>query len=81
MRVGAKVKLIAIPADCRDDDDMQTRTLFEKCLGRVFTVAAIEHVEGLEDELIELNVGHVLGKSACLETIWVEPKYLELQSG
>ena len=78
MKVGDKVKLIGIPPDAHDDEKLQTRTLFEKCLGGTFTVAGLETVEGLSYRLVQLDVGHVLGEAAYLETIWVEPEYLHL---
>ena len=80
MQVGDKVKLIGIPPDTRKDDELQTRALFEKCLGETFTVAGLETVEGLPYQLVRLDVGHVLGKAPYLETIWVEPEYLQLKN-
>ena len=80
MRIGDKVRLTGIPANVRDDEKMQTRKLFEKCLGQTFTVAGLDSVEGLPNQLIRLDVGHVIGKVSYLETIWVEPEYLQLES-
>ena len=77
-RVGDKVRLIGVPPDIRDDEKLQTRTLFEKCLGKTFTVGGLETVEGLPYQIVRLDVGHVLGQAPHLETIWVEPEYLEL---
>ncbi len=34
MKPGDTAKLIGIPPNVRDDDELQTRTLFEKCMGR-----------------------------------------------
>ncbi len=59
---------------------MQTRTLFERCLGKSFSIAGFETVEGLPYKLVKLDVGHVLGKADYLETILVEPEYLQLDS-
>ncbi len=59
---------------------MHTRTLFEKCLGRTFVIAAMESVEGLPYPLARLDVGHVIGEESWKHTIWVEPEYLELQT-
>ena len=47
MKAGDRVKLIGIPPNLRDQDDMLTLTLFEKCLGQSFVVAEMETVEGL----------------------------------
>ena len=79
MKVGDRVKLIGIPPNLRDIDEMLTRTLFEKCVGRSFTVVALEAVEGLPYQIVKLNVGHVLGRPEDMECIWVEPEYLHLE--
>ncbi len=79
MRIGDKVRLTGIPSDIHDDEKLQTRTLFEKCLGQTFTVVGLDSVEGLPYQLIRLDVGHVIGKAPYLETIWVEPEYLQLE--
>jgi hypothetical protein len=28
---------------------------------------------------VQLHVGHILGKDSYLETIWVEPEYLQFE--
>ena len=48
---------------------MQTRTLFEKCLG-TFVIAAMESVEGSPYPLAKLDVGHVIGEEPWKHTIW-----------
>jgi hypothetical protein len=80
VKIGDKVRLIGIPPDAHDGEELQTRTLFEKCLGEIFSVAGLETVEGLPYQLVQLDVGHVLGKAPYLETIWVEPEYLQLEA-
>jgi len=47
MKAGDKVKLVGIPPDVRDDEELLTRTPFEKCLGLSFIVSEMESVEGL----------------------------------
>ena len=74
------MKLIGIPPDVRDDGVLQTRTLFEKCLGQSFVVVEMESIEGLPYPLAKLDVGHILGKESFMQTIWVEPKYLQVES-
>jgi hypothetical protein len=74
------VKLIGIPPGLSDDDKLRTRSLFEKCLGKSFRIVELETVEGLSYKLVKLNVGHMLGKSDYLESIWVEPEYLEIET-
>ena len=74
------MRLIGIPPDAHDDEELRTRTLFEKCLGRTFTVAGLQTVEGLPHRLVQLEVGHILGQDPYLQTIWVEPEYLTLEA-
>ncbi len=69
MRVGDKVRLTGIPPGIHDDEKLQTRTLFEKCVGQTFTVAGLETVEGLPYQLVQLDVGHVIGEGSYLESI------------
>ena len=53
------------------DDRLKTRTLFELCVGRVFPIV------GFNGTLMELEVGEVLGKSAAMDSIWIEPEFVE----
>lgn len=80
MKAGDRVKLVGIPPDVHDDDESQTKTLFQKCLGTIFVVEGMEAVEGVPFELARLDVGHVLGEKSFTHTIWVEPEYLEAQN-
>ena len=80
MKVGDTVGLIGIRPGLCDADELQTRSLFEKCLGRSFRIVELETVEGLSYKLVKLNVGHMLGKSDYLDSIWVEPEYLEIET-
>jgi hypothetical protein len=81
MKVGDRVKVIGVPPgvrDPKDDKELATRSLCEKCLGEVFKIQGLENVEGLSYPLIKLDVGHVLGKQSWQETIWIEPEFVEL---
>ena len=80
MKTGDRVKLVSIPLDVRDKDDMQTLTLFEKCLGQTFVVADVESIDGVPFPLAKLDVGHVVGKQPWERTIWVEPEYLQVET-
>jgi hypothetical protein len=81
MKAGEIVKLIGIPPNLSDEEDMRTRTLFEKCLGKSFVVEAVESVEGVSFPLAKLDVGHVIGEESWKQTIWVEPEYLQPLDG
>ncbi len=80
MKVGDTAKLIGIPPNLRDDGQLQTRTLFEKCLGQSFVIAAVESFDGVPFPLTRIDVGHVVGKEPWEHTIWVEQEYLELNN-
>jgi hypothetical protein len=79
MKDGDTVKMIAIPPNLRDEEDMLTRTLFDKCLGQSFVVVEVESIEGLPYPLAKLDVGHIAGKEPWVHTIWVEPEYLQVE--
>lgn len=71
MKVGDLVRVIKVPPGVRDEGEFQTRTILEKCVGRVFQVV------GFQEDWIELEVGEVVGKAAIEETIWIEPDCVE----
>jgi len=70
---------MGIPPDVKDIEGLETRALFEKCLGKTFPIAGLENVDGLPYHLVKLDVGAVLGKASYLDTIWIEPTYLQLE--
>jgi hypothetical protein len=78
VKLGDKVKLIGIPP-IQDDDKLQTCKLFEKCLGKTFTVNRLQSAEGISYQLVQRDVGHVVGKASYIETIWVEPEFWKLK--
>jgi len=80
MKAGDTAKLIGIPPNLHnDDEELQTRTLFQKCLGHSFVIAAVESFEGVPFPLARIDVGHVIGKEPWEHTIWVEREYLEVK--
>jgi hypothetical protein len=79
LKIGDFVRLVAIPNDLKDDQEIGTRALFEKCLGKTFPIAGLQTVEELPYQLVQLDVGHILGKAPCHETIWIEPECLQFE--
>jgi hypothetical protein len=77
MKAGDIVKLTGIPPNLKDEEDLPTRTLFEKCLGQLFVVAGVDSVNGVLTPLAKLDVGQVVGVEPWKHTIWVEPEYLQ----
>ncbi len=78
MKAGDNVKLVGVPPNLKDDEDLRTRTLFEKCLGQTFVVAGVESIDGVPFPLAKLDVGHIVSEEPWKHTIWVEPEYLQL---
>ena len=79
MKAGDTAKLIG-PPKLQDDEELQTRTLFQKCLGQSFVIAAAECFDGVPFPLAKIDVGHVIGKQSWEHTIWVEREYLGLEN-
>ncbi len=77
MKAGDVVKLVGIPPNLSDANDLPTRTLFERCVGQVFVIAGVESVEGMPTPLARLDVGDVIGQKPWKHTIWVETEYLQ----
>jgi hypothetical protein len=80
MKAGDTAKLIAIPPNLHDDEELQTHNLFQKCLSQSFVIAAVESFDGVPFPLARIDVGHVIGKEPWEHTIWVEREYLELEN-
>ena len=72
MQVGDTVRLKVVPLDVKDQDDLQTRTLFQKCIDKCFVITDIEHPEGVPFNLLRLEVGGVVGLEPWSHVIWVE---------
>jgi hypothetical protein len=72
MKVGDVVRVVRIPEGLRDDDDLQTKTIFERCLGRCFPV--IE----LDGGFVQLHVGEVVGEASYMHSIYIEPEFIEV---
>jgi hypothetical protein len=71
MKIGDKVRVIHIPP-ILPEGKMNTRQLFDLCVGRVFPIV------GFNGDLLELEVGEVLGKSPYMDSIWIEPEFVEI---
>jgi hypothetical protein len=71
MKIGDKVRVRSSPPDL-SDGELKTLSLFKLCVGRTFPIV------GLQGNLIELEVGAVLGKEPCMDSIWMEPEHVEI---
>ena len=72
---GDWVRIVGVPPNLTDEEPMKTRTLFEACLGKIFRIEDVEETDGLR--FIKLDVGHVRGHERYLESIWIEPEFVE----
>jgi hypothetical protein len=79
VRVGDRIRVTGIPPDVRnykedpaDEEKMETKTVFERCLGRKF------RIEDFDDDRVELLVGRVMGRPRYEHSIWLEPQFIEL---
>ena len=79
MKAGDTATLIGIPPNVRDEEEFKTRTLFERCLGKSFVIAASESFEGVPFPLARIEIARNLGDEFRSHTIWVELEYLQMQ--
>jgi len=79
MKIGDTVRVKCVPSDLKDDEVMQTLSLFEKCVGGSFAVAGFREVEGMSQRLVELQVGNVLGVEPYIHSIWIEEEFVETE--
>jgi hypothetical protein len=78
MKIGDNVRIVRLPENLVDDQDLQTKSLFELCLGRVFAIVGIVPVHENDSRLLELEVGEVLGEFSAKHSIWIESDLVEL---
>ena len=72
MKVGDKARVIRVPP-ALPEDELNTRSLLGRCLGRVFPIVGFNGAGWLE-----LEVGEVLDKIPCMDAIWIEPELVEI---
>jgi hypothetical protein len=72
LKIGDKVRVIGVPPELPEGGEIKTRLLFEAGVGMIFPVA------GFNGHLLELEVGEVRGQLPCIDSIWIEPEFVEL---
>jgi hypothetical protein len=72
MKTGDRVEVVAVPKLL--PAGMGTQALFEACVGHVFPIA------GIENGLLELQVGEVVGEESYMHSIWIEASCILLRS-
>ena len=71
LKIGDEVRVVKVPPRLQEGE-MGTKTLFDLCLDRIFPIV------GFQGDWIELEVGRVVGQKPFIETIWIEPQFVEL---
>jgi hypothetical protein len=71
MKIGDRVRVLTVPPDLQEGK-LNTRSLFKLCVGRTFSIV------GFQGNLLELEVGEVLSKEPCMDSIWIEPEHVEI---
>jgi len=71
MKIGDRVRVLTVPPDLREGE-LSTQSLFKLCVGRTFSIV------GFQGNLLELEVGEVLSKEPCMDSIWIEPEHVEI---
>ncbi len=72
---GDRVRMTAIPPDVLQDMPDETREVFRRCLGKVFTMRDIDEHGHLE---LWVKDGRDRKRVVGADIIWVEPEYVEV---
>lgn len=88
VRIGDRVRLLRVPPDVEampdesvEPDEMHTKDVFRRCVGRVFRIRGIGTNSPNEDSgHVELWVrdGDDCDDVVRADTIWVEPEHIEI---
>jgi len=71
--IGTHVRLVGVPDGLADYPDFPTKSTFERCVGQEFVIAGFNEIG-----MAELEIESVTGSVG--ETIWVEPRFLQVVS-
>jgi hypothetical protein len=71
MKIGDRVRVLTVPPDLQEGE-LNTQSLFKLCVCRTFSIV------GFQGNLLELEVGEVLSKEPCMDSIWIEPEHVEI---
>ena len=71
MKIGDQVEVVAVPGSL--PSGMGTQELFEACVGRVFPIA------GIDNGLLEIHVGEIVGEESYMHSVWIEPNCVLLR--
>ena len=83
LKIGDRIRIIDIPSGFRDPSydlkdvehrEMRTAELFRFCLGREFVIQEFDQYGHAE---LSVDENRTVRKKFGLNTIWIEPKFLE----
>ncbi len=74
-RVGDRVTIIKFPPDLKVETELQTKRVFELCLGKTYTIQDFDRYGHLE-LMVGRDVDKIVGGSK--NTIWIEPEFVVL---
>jgi hypothetical protein len=77
LKRGDKIRVIGVPKGLHDQDDMETKTIFERSCGRTFRIMSFQG-DGVHEDWIKLQAGRVVGEPGYNHSIWIEPGLVEL---
>jgi len=77
LKRGDKIRIVGLPKSLRNEGDMQTKTIFKLCHGRVFRIVGF-FGDGIHEDWIELHVGRVVGEPGYKHSIFIEPALVEV---
>jgi hypothetical protein len=70
MKIGDKVRVLKAPP-ILPEGELNTREVFARCVGKIFPIV------GFQNNLLELEVGEVMGEPPYMHSIWIEPEFVE----
>jgi hypothetical protein len=71
MNIGDRIKVVRTPSGLEGE----TKAIFELCVGRTFPIFGVIPVPEINSELLELEVGEVVGEPAFMHSIWIEVRH------
>ena len=79
IRIGDKVRVIAVPPYLYSDDPVaqETAEFFERCLGKVFRVEGFDNLGQLELWTTGKGNRRKTARGLDTRTIWIEPEYVK----
>ena len=72
-KIGDWVTIVKIPPDIGNETEMNTKRVFEICIGKTYPIQGFDKYGHLELD-VSKDVDHVVG--GFMNTIWIEAKFV-----